>query len=133
MNMVHLYQPILLRGCLPVAVLTGLTWLEPAGEPDLAISAAYAHAGRPHQSLDRRTPGPSAANTLEHPDGQYDCAVSNLTTGDGPYPLQCDKEGDEITIWLPDGDHLVVDERGYHAMLREHWAVRLDADSHHPW
>lgn len=58
--------------------------------------------------------------------GEFDCTVFNITTGNGPYTLMCDRDGDEITINFPNGGYIIVDEDGYHARTGHFWEVEID-------
>jgi hypothetical protein len=59
-------------------------------------------------------------------DGEYDCTVANVSRGNGPYSLSCEKDGDEIKIRFPNGGHITVDEDGFHPERGDHWEVELD-------
>jgi hypothetical protein len=37
----------------------------------------------------------------------------NVSRGNGPYSLECEKDGGEITRHFPNGGYVVVDEDGY--------------------
>lgn len=60
------------------------------------------------------------------PDGDYDCSASNITRGNGPYSLGCEKDGDDVTIHFNNGGHITVDEDGYDTNTGEQWDVELD-------
>ncbi len=59
-------------------------------------------------------------------DGDHECVVMNVSRGNGPYNLECEKDGDEITIRFPNGGYVVVDENGYEASRGEQWSVQFD-------
>lgn len=42
-------------------------------------------------------------------DGTYSCTVSNVSRGNGPYSLECEKSGSEVVIHFPSGGYLSVD------------------------
>jgi hypothetical protein len=73
-----------------------------------------------------RPPRYPRRDNSEKPDGDYDCTVMNISSGLGPYTLQCEKNGDDITINFPNGGYIVVDSDGYHAVRGEQWEVELD-------
>ena len=60
------------------------------------------------------------------PDGDHDCSASNITRGNGPYSLECEKDGDDVTIHFNNGGHITVDEDGYDTNTGEQWDVELD-------
>ncbi len=45
----------------------------------------------------------------ELPPGSYLCEAENMTQGNGPYSLECDKVGRKITIRFPNGVHIITD------------------------
>lgn len=59
------------------------------------------------------------------PDGDYDCSATNITRGNGPYSLGCEKDGGDVTIHFNNGGHITVDEDGYDSNTGEHWDVDL--------
>jgi hypothetical protein len=42
-------------------------------------------------------------------DGSHDCEVMNTTRGNGPYTLECEKSGDDITIHFNNGGYITLD------------------------
>jgi hypothetical protein len=42
-------------------------------------------------------------------DGSYNCEVTNTTRGNGPYTLECEKSGDDLTIHFNNGGHIILD------------------------
>jgi hypothetical protein len=64
------------------------------------------------------------SNNLENlDDGDFDCAVTNITRGNGPYNLDCEKYGDEITIHFRNGGFIITDLDGFHAENGEYWEI----------
>ncbi|MFD0666601.1 hypothetical protein ACT80S_02685 [Ramlibacter sp. MAHUQ-53] len=122
----------IMRARIPAAALAGAIWLAASDPPGARLPVADAASASPPQPLALAPPAPAAASTAGPPDGVYDSAVSNLTTGEGPFPLACEKEGDEITVSFLDGDHFTVDGDGYAARDAEQWTVELDPESHRP-
>lgn len=59
-------------------------------------------------------------------DGDHECVVMNVSQSNGPYFLECEKDGDEITIRFPNGGYVVVDESGYEASRGEQWLVQFE-------
>jgi len=68
----------------------------------------------------------STASMEEKDDGEYECTATNLSTGNGPYSLTCEKDGDEVIIRFPNGGYITVDEDGYHARRGEQWEIELE-------
>jgi hypothetical protein len=60
------------------------------------------------------------------PDGDFDCTASNLTSGNGAYSLDCEKDGDDIIINFPDGGHITVDEDGFHSETGDTWDIQKE-------
>lgn len=60
------------------------------------------------------------------PDGDYDCTATNISRGNGPYSLGCEKDGGDVTIHFNNGGHITVDEDGYDSNTGEHWDVELE-------
>lgn len=58
-------------------------------------------------------------------DGYHDCDVSNTTRGYGSYSLECEKNGDEVTINFNNGGHVTVDSDGYDFNTGDQWDVEL--------
>ena len=56
-------------------------------------------------------------------DGDFDCAVTNITRSNGPYNLDCEKDGDEITIHFRNGGFIITDLDGFHAENGEYWQI----------
>lgn len=67
-----------------------------------------------------------SSNVESAGDGDHECIVTNLSRGNGPYNLECEKDGDEITIRFPNGGYVVVDESGYEASRGEQWSVQFN-------
>jgi hypothetical protein len=72
------------------------------------------------------SPSHASGNSADRPDGEYDCTVTNITRGTGPYSLECEKDGDDLTIRFPNGGYIVVDSDGFHAARGEQWEVELE-------
>ena len=70
-------------------------------------------------------PSPGEASTGEKPDGTYDCTATNITQGNGPYTLQCDKEGDDITVHFNNGGYITLDD-GFEANSGDQWEVEIE-------
>lgn len=70
-------------------------------------------------------PPPDYAGTGEKPDGTYDCTVSNLTRGYGPYSLSCEKDGDDVTIHFNNGGYITLND-GFEPDSGDHWEVELE-------
>jgi len=50
-----------------------------------------------------------SADSNELLDGTYPCDALNLTRGNGPYALDCDKWGSLLTIYFNNGGYLEID------------------------
>ena len=70
-------------------------------------------------------PSLGEASTGEKPDGTYDCTVTNITQGNGPYTLQCDKEGDDVTVHFNNGGYITLDD-GMDPNSGDQWEVEID-------
>jgi hypothetical protein len=59
------------------------------------------------------TPDPRADTqaevSTELADGSYSCEATNDTRGNGPYDLECEKDGDVLTLTFPNGGHIDLD------------------------
>jgi hypothetical protein len=60
------------------------------------------------------------------PDGDFDCTATNLISGNGPYSLNCEKDGDDIIINFPNGGHITVDEDGFHSETGDNWDIEKE-------
>jgi hypothetical protein len=58
--------------------------------------------------------------------GEVDCTVLNTSTGNGPYNLTCERDGDDIRINFPNGGFITVDSDGYHDRTGHYWDVEID-------
>lgn len=67
-----------------------------------------------------------ATNEQAKPDGDYDCTATNISRGNGPYTLDCEKDGGDVTIHFNNGGHITVDEDGYDSNSVENWDVELE-------
>lgn len=65
-------------------------------------------------------------NLEEKSNGDYSCTAYNLSTGNGPYQLQCEKDNDEIIIHFPNGGYIVTDEDGFHFETGDIWDIDLE-------
>jgi len=74
------------------------------------------HDGGSHETIDQDTIS----------DGDFDCVATNLTTGNGPYSLNCEKDGDDIIINFPNGGHITVDEDGFHSETGNNWDIEKE-------
>lgn len=93
-----------------------------SSEPSYSSSTSFSSS----QSASIRKRAGALTDISDIDDGEFDCTVSNATTGNGPYSLLCEKDGDEITIHFPNGGFLVVDEDGYHARTGTYWEVEVN-------
>ncbi len=55
--------------------------------------------------------------------GDFDCSATNLSSGNGPYSLDCEQDGDDIIINFPNGGHITVDEDGFHSETGDIWEI----------
>ena len=62
-----------------------------------------------------------ASNEL--PPGSYLCEAENMTQGNGPYSLRCDKVGHKMTIRFPSGVHIVTDIHSEEADENMTWKI----------
>lgn len=58
--------------------------------------------------------------------GDFDCTATNLTSGNGPYSLDCESDGDDIIINFPNGGHITVDEDGFHSETGDIWDIERE-------
>jgi hypothetical protein len=92
--------------------------------PSPAYSApSYSPSDSPSYTpaYSRRSPDLS-----DREDGEFDCTVENVSRGNGPYSLTCEKDGDDITINFPNGGYITVDSDGFHSERGEQWEVEVD-------
>lgn len=59
----------------------------------------------------------------ELPDGSYSCEATNTTNGYGPYTIDCEKNGDEITVNFPNGGYIVTDIDSIESDGSGNWAA----------
>jgi hypothetical protein len=65
-----------------------------------------------YESESYRDPNSTQTEDSETPrlvDGTYSCEASNPEQDYGPYNLECEKNGDEITVYFPNGGYIVND------------------------
>ena len=55
--------------------------------------------------------------------GDFDCTVTNLTSGNGPYSLECEHDGEDTIIHFPNGGSITVDENGFHGDTGDTWEI----------
>ena len=67
----------------------------------------------------------SSDDDQQRQNGSYDCDVTNTSRGNGPYALDCDKDGDEVTINFNNGGSVTIDSDGYDSSTGEQWDVEL--------
>ena len=69
----------------------------------------------------------------ELPDGFYSCDALNATRSNGPYPLDCDKSGSNITIHFNNGGYVDIDLYSQQSVDGLSWLLEgADAqDGHH--
>lgn len=88
-------------------------------------SASNDHKTAP---ADSKTYG-SSSEGIDHdaiPDGDFDCTATNLSSGNDPYSLNCEKDGDDIIINFPNGGHITVDEDGFHSETGDNWDIEKE-------
>ena len=76
------------------------------------------------------TSAPSSDNQAEQvlADGSYECEASNTTQGNGPYNLECEKIGNELTIHFSNGGYIVNDIDSINSNGEKSWTL----DTTHP-
>ena len=75
----------------------------------------------------------------ELPDEKYECEGRNVTRSEGPYSLECEKAGKELTLRFEEGGYLVTDItsskvvsdtwtiESTHSEDGEDWEIEIDA------
>jgi hypothetical protein len=81
---------------------------------------------KPYSSKYQNGGSPKTIDQDAIPDGDFDCVATNLTTGNGPYSLNCEKDGDDIIINFPNGGHITVDEDGFHSETGDNWDIEKE-------
>ena len=67
-------------------------------------------------------------------DGSYSCDAYNSTRGNGPYVLDCDKSGDNVTIHFPNGGYLDLDIESQDSTDGSSWEIEAtDAANGDSW
>lgn len=56
-------------------------------------------------------------------DGSYSCEATNESRGTGPYSLECDKEGDVISLHFPNGGHIELDVESEESTAETAWEI----------
>ena len=113
-----------------LAIIALLIWLifgdnkKPSDRAVGSSNNVHFSPSSPYHGLN--TPSHASGNAPDRADGEYDCTVTNITRGTGPYSLECEKDGDDLTIRFPNGGYIVVDSDGYHAARGEQWEVELE-------
>lgn len=72
----------------------------------LALPSCEDSSPSTHATLDTSS---VTAETLELVDGSYSCEATNITRGNGPYTLDCEKSDDTITLHFLNGGHIDLD------------------------
>lgn len=57
------------------------------------------------------------------PQGLSDCSAYNTSNGNGPYTLDCERDGDEIRLNFPNGGYIDLDQDGYDPQTGEQWEI----------
>ena len=89
-------------------------------------SASSSKYDMPRSSYSDDSSSNGDGGSKEELTGDFDCTATNLTSGNGPYTLNCEHDGTDIIIHFPNGGHITVDEDGFHSDTGDTWEIERE-------